>query len=497
MTEPFPLTTRAPRAVMWVLWLWLAASTATAQTVDTTDGTFGASQGGDLPPYVVPVLRLVSSTHVEPTTGLVLTESGLVLVPGGFASAGDEVVVLDGGTDIVANGRTARIERELPMDGLQVLSVYGLRRSPAPFADTGLADGDSVRLRAFPPAEQIAEGAAPLDVPSTVTVFGEGANPAIAGDSALPNVTGPLLDGCGNVAAYSVANDIQSMASSPGTRYRWRATLLDVMGRLGAIPAPSACAEPVVAEEEEAPEETEAQPPEPASETAEPIPEPVTPEAEQAEEELATEGEDAADTAQEPEVPELDILPPIESGDVPDSTIDAPPEEPGRHWGWLLLAGLFIATGVGLHVWRRRLRIPAEPKDGEAATAPLLPDTGHERAGADATADSRLRVEGRFSDGRPLSLSCPVNREAINVVIGRGQVELRIDSAAVSRRHAALNGTADALTLTDLGSSNGTMLNGVPCMEGEIFFVEDGDTLVLGDARFTIELVPNGEAFSR
>ena len=69
---------------------------------------------------MVPVLRLVSSTHVEPTTGLVLSESGLVLVPADFASAGDEIVVLDGGTDIVANGRTARIERNLPMDGLQV-----------------------------------------------------------------------------------------------------------------------------------------------------------------------------------------------------------------------------------------------------------------------------------------------------------------------------------------------------------------------------------------
>ena len=62
-----------------------------------------------MPSWTVPVLRLVSATHVEPTTGVVISDSGLVLVPADFATIGDEIIVLDGGTDIIRNGRPAKI----------------------------------------------------------------------------------------------------------------------------------------------------------------------------------------------------------------------------------------------------------------------------------------------------------------------------------------------------------------------------------------------------
>jgi len=80
----------------------------------------------------------------------------------------------------------------------------------------------------------------------------------------------------------------------------------------------------------------------------------------------------------------------------------------------------------------------------------------------------------------------------VNVMIGRGDAELRIDSPAVSRRHACLNGTRRELTVTDLGSSNGTSINGVPCLEHEIMFIEPGDRLVLGNATCTIEILAGG-----
>ena len=53
-----------------------------------------------------------------------------------------------------------------------------------------------------------------------------------------------------------------------------------------------------------------------------------------------------------------------------------------------------------------------------------------------------------------------------------------------------LNGSAGEMTISDLGSSNGTSINGVPCMEGEILFIEPGDSLVLGDVRLSIEIGP-------
>ncbi|MDQ3023505.1 MAG: FHA domain-containing protein, partial [bacterium] len=43
--------------------------------------------------------------------------------------------------------------------------------------------------------------------------------------------------------------------------------------------------------------------------------------------------------------------------------------------------------------------------------------------------------------------------------LGRGEVEVRIDDGYASRRHALLQVTADTVTLTDLGSSNGTFVN--------------------------------------
>ena len=78
------------RVLLPVLILWGASGAA--QSIDPSDGRYALIEDGSMPPWVVPVLRLVSSTHVEPTTGLVLSDTGLVLVPMGFAAEGDEVI---------------------------------------------------------------------------------------------------------------------------------------------------------------------------------------------------------------------------------------------------------------------------------------------------------------------------------------------------------------------------------------------------------------------
>ena len=110
--------------------------------------------------------------------------------------------------------------------------------------------------------------------------------------------------------------------------------------------------------------------------------------------------------------------------------------------------------------------------------------------------ESLLLIRGEFADGTAFEDSCAVSENAINVVIGRGDTDLVIDSPAVSRRHAGLNGTGRELTVSDFGSSNGTSINGVPCLEGEIMFIEPGDTLVLGDARCSLEIRPRDSSGS-
>ena len=460
---------------------WLAAPVAVAQQEDAGNGA--------LPSWVVPVLRLVSATHVEPTTGVVLSADGLVLVPHEFAAAGDEIVVLDGGTDIVRNGRPARLERAFPEQGLKVLAVDGLRRRAAPVAASPAADGDTVSLAAFPPAEDIAEGAAPLHRPATVTVPADSGMPVITADSNLPNVTGALLDVCGNLAGFSLAGGVQTLSPSPATQYRWQAALLTVLAELGLPASGSDCvAEPA--------------PPDPAEEqNEEPIEEPSGEPPAAAEEAIPETSPEAVEEPP-PEVIEEVVEEAIEQrAEASDQPADlAPPAETG---GWLwprlaaaLIAALLLAAGLGAHRWRRHARSqPGPPTAVEpGAAGPTAGPTGTAESDGDepagVTAGHRLVLRGQYADGRSLRVSAAVSDRAVNLDLGRFSADLVIDSPAISRRHARLNGTADALTLCDLGSSNGTSINGVPCMEGEIMYLEAGDEVILGDVRFTVELEP-------
>ncbi|MDH3212067.1 MAG: transglycosylase SLT domain-containing protein [Myxococcales bacterium] len=64
--------------------------------------------------------------------------------------------------------------------------------------------------------------------------------------------------------------------------------------------------------------------------------------------------------------------------------------------------------------------------------------------------------------------------------IGRDpDADLRVDSARVSRRHATIRALGERHTITDLESSNGTTVNGVPVRDAVL--LQPGDRIVLGD----------------
>ena len=92
-----------------------------------------------LSPSVVLVLKLVSQDRVQPTTGIVMSNDGLVMVPAEFVSRGDEVIVLDGGTDIIRNGRPAKLLERPGAGGWAVLSVNGLERPGIVLSGTELS----------------------------------------------------------------------------------------------------------------------------------------------------------------------------------------------------------------------------------------------------------------------------------------------------------------------------------------------------------------------
>jgi len=467
-------------------WLLLAATgSSLAQGLTRGENTYTLPPGS-MPSWTVPVLRLVSATHVEPTTGVILSDTGLVLVPEDFADMGDEIIVLDGGTDIIRNGRPARIERKFTAEGLQVLFVEGLKRQGVTLAAMPLEEGDPVLLTAFPPAELIAQGEPPLSIPASVVVFSENGTPSISSETGLPNVTGALVDNCGNLVGVSLADDIQSMETSPATRYRWRESLLRVYGEMQVTPRELNCA----SAQEVAPE------PEPEPEV-EPEPEPII-------EEPVTQEVPIPEDSAEPEpeedqsIEELppDILPPIEDDIVASPEVE---EETGTSgWLWLLAAAILIGSGFVLHRMRRGKKEDTESESGGAAAEPELAlDTLEDEPSApEPPLDSLLFIQGVLADGTVFEESCAVSENAINILIGRSDTDLVIDSPAVSRQHISLNGTRKELTVSDLGSSNGTSINGVPCLEGEIMFIEPGDTLILGDARCSLEIRPRNHTGS-
>ncbi len=70
------------------------------------------------------------------------------------------------------------------------------------------------------------------------------------------------------------------------------------------------------------------------------------------------------------------------------------------------------------------------------------------------------------------------------LVIGRGEnADVVIDHRAVSRRHCAIRRVGDEFVVSDLGSTNGTRLNGTGVGKGPVSF-EVGDVLELGGTVF-------------
>ncbi len=76
------------------------------------------------------------------------------------------------------------------------------------------------------------------------------------------------------------------------------------------------------------------------------------------------------------------------------------------------------------------------------------------------------------------SVLCPVT-------IGRAaECEIRLADTSVSRRHAEIRATGDGWTVSDLGSTNGTKVNGAVVADRKL---KDGDTVSVGDSHLKYE----------
>lgn len=95
------------------------------------------------------------------------------------------------------------------------------------------------------------------------------------------------------------------------------------------------------------------------------------------------------------------------------------------------------------------------------------------------TASARLTV----IDGPDSGIVIPIHTNRL--VLGRKGADVNLDDRLVSRRHASLESGSGRYLLKDLGSTNGTFLNGISVgME----FLRNGDEIQLGSTliRFSI-----------
>jgi hypothetical protein len=97
----------------------------------------------------------------------------------------------------------------------------------------------------------------------------------------------------------------------------------------------------------------------------------------------------------------------------------------------------------------------------------------------------QLAVMLRFDELVVASL--PPLRSTDELVVGRQpSCELVINDPSVSKEHARLcwQGKSDSCTVVDLGSMNGTQINGHRLEPHKEYFVQDGDLVRFGDADF-------------
>jgi anti-anti-sigma factor len=107
-------------------------------------------------------------------------------------------------------------------------------------------------------------------------------------------------------------------------------------------------------------------------------------------------------------------------------------------------------------------------------------DSEAKAASCEASWSFSLRVDSGSGEARTVRIP------ATGLVIGRdGQCPFRIGSARVSKRHAAVEPRGGKVYLRDLGSTNGTCLNG-QTLRGQERELRNGDTIEIGPVRCTV-----------
>ena len=149
-------------------------------------------------------------------------------------------------------------------------------------------------------------------------------------------------------------------------------------------------------------------------------------------------------------------------------------------FGFLAVLYLFL-------LWMARSALKDLRRGGDERPAPDYEDaTGMHKAsaglggdGAMGTPKLRVATAAGLRSGAAYDLS-------EGALLGRGEMaDIRLEDTFASTQHARLVPQGDVMVLEDLGSTNGTYLNGEPLRGPQPLHV--GDSIRIGDSEFTFE----------
>jgi hypothetical protein len=443
-----------------------------------------------LSPSVVLVLNLVSKDRVQPVTGIVISDDGLVLVPARFVATKGELLVMDGGTDIIRNGRPAEIVNQASANGWALLSVKGLTRPGITLSETTATLASELHLTAFPPAKQIANGLPPLWA-SVKTVQDKTTQAySISPATPQPYVSGPILDDCGYLNGISLTTGVQSIQTSGVAVTLFADDLRNTLNALKLELPLATCAQA--------------------------LQKPVA--------QIETQQDSAAKPGQQidnetdpnfvkPEVYNRFIeqkrLNPFQ-GARPQPRVTEKPSIWRSIPFWLPLLGLVMLAALA---WKaffffrlRKAGVETPPSDSlESSGIQLemidsvenprsvpsdieqLPDMNKLPSGCDGI----LVIDGLAEQDNRFKRYLAVNTQSIDLVIGKHDTDIIIKHPSISVSHARFVKNGAFMTLSDLGSNTGTYIKDVPCLKGEVMYFVSEDEVFLGDVQLRFSLIKN------
>jgi len=439
----------------------------------------------------------------------VISDDGKVLVPSDFVMEDGEFVVLDGGTDITSHGRPANVLEGSVTGSLAILEVEGLNKPTITISKSAMQEESLLHLVAFPLAKRIAAGDQPLWVPVRTQRLGPRGAIIASDETPLPNVFGPVMDDCGYLAGLNLSVGKPSMDAGGVPVTLFSDQLVQALESMKINLTLAEC---------------------PASIPTDDVATSVDDQTSMAKETEVEQGEsddnnDGQEEAENTETPDQALIETAERDQSVESSTTTLPESnrPPSLWRmiplWLVLLTAVVLTMV---IWKITvfLRLQRHPGEDTVQNSAVIinglasdePDTAQLKAGDEHSAgipgdspagdtqmpdintlpdgfNAVLVIEGFLGRDVRFKRFCMVNTDNINIVIGRGKADIGIEHPAISREHVRLAGDGDSMTVSDLGSSNGTFIRGIPCLPGEIMYIESKDEILLGEVRFCFHLL--------